>query len=210
MAHYRNLYHRARNGAASFQLWRGSVPVAAPPPPPPPQTHVYLYPYIGWFPPEYICNMAGNSDESAAIDYHHRMRMIDDNMVIDASTTSHTTRDQQMIDGHSITDLNLLPTYYYSDHISSQEEPDDGRNRNRGVGLSEEAISKHIKTRAATQEDTASGICTVCQDDLHEEGDNDSIATLDCGHEYHASCIKSWLLEKNVCPLCRMILSCGI
>uniref|UniRef100_A0A2K2C9X0 RING-type E3 ubiquitin transferase n=1 Tax=Populus trichocarpa TaxID=3694 RepID=A0A2K2C9X0_POPTR len=31
----------------------------------------------------------------------------------------------------------------------------------------------------------------------------EKIASLDCGHEYHADCLKKWLRLKNVCPICK-------
>lgn len=31
----------------------------------------------------------------------------------------------------------------------------------------------------------------------------EKIGTLDCGHEYHADCVKRWLLVKNTCPICK-------
>lgn len=31
----------------------------------------------------------------------------------------------------------------------------------------------------------------------------DQIATLDCRHEYHAECLKKWLVIKNICPVCK-------
>ncbi|KAL6347510.1 hypothetical protein AAG906_026032 [Vitis piasezkii] len=37
-----------------------------------------------------------------------------------------------------------------------------------------------------------------------EEYENEEkIGFLDCGHEYHADCLKKWVLVKNVCPLCK-------
>ena len=32
----------------------------------------------------------------------------------------------------------------------------------------------------------------------------DDIGTLDCGHDFHTSCIKQWLTQKNLCPICKM------
>ncbi|KAL3618214.1 hypothetical protein CASFOL_038535 [Castilleja foliolosa] len=70
--------------------------------------------------------------------------------------------------------------------------------------LTDELISRYLKigeskNRLADKEQ----ICTICQDDLSQNGMN--IATLDCSHEYHYSCIKHWLRLKNVCPLCNKI-----
>ncbi|KAJ0742939.1 putative transcription factor C2H2 family [Helianthus annuus] len=44
-----------------------------------------------------------------------------------------------------------------------------------GSGLSEEEISEHLQ----------------------------KMGRLECGHRFHAECIKRWLLSKNVCPMCR-------
>jgi len=34
-----------------------------------------------------------------------------------------------------------------------------------------------------------------------EYKNKEEIGILQCGHEYHADCIRRWLKEKNVCPL---------
>ena len=36
-----------------------------------------------------------------------------------------------------------------------------------------------------------------------EYKNKEEIGILQCGHEYHADCIRRWLQEKNVCPLCK-------
>lgn len=74
------------------------------------------------------------------------------------------------------------------------------------VGLSEETISKNLKTSIANvdhskeKEEDQGEICVVCQ---REYEGNETVATLHCGHCYHANCIKEWLLHKNVCPICK-------
>ncbi|KAG8367443.1 hypothetical protein BUALT_Bualt16G0072700 [Buddleja alternifolia] len=68
-------------------------------------------------------------------------------------------------------------------------------------GLSEEAISKYLKMRICDKDKEGLEICIVCQDDLCQE--DEMIGMLECGHNYHATCIKKWLQEKNVCPLCK-------
>ncbi|KAJ9182951.1 hypothetical protein P3X46_006881 [Hevea brasiliensis] len=83
---------------------------------------------------------------------------------------------------------------------------------NVNTGLSEETIRSQLKTRkylsspmSINLEETAcmdqeSDSCIICQDDYkHQE----KIGTLDCGHEYHADCLKKWLHVKNVCPICK-------
>lgn len=80
------------------------------------------------------------------------------------------------------------------------------------TGLSEETILKCLKTTHNTC--TASsplnhstdvvmqenGTCIICQVEYEE---NEKIGILDCGHDYHADCIKQWLLVKNICPICK-------
>ncbi|RVW42944.1 putative E3 ubiquitin-protein ligase ZFP1 [Vitis vinifera] len=39
--------------------------------------------------------------------------------------------------------------------------------------------------------------------DEEEYRNQEKIGFLDCGHEYHAGCLKKWLLVKNVCPICK-------
>ncbi|KAL0355937.1 UNVERIFIED_CONTAM: putative E3 ubiquitin-protein ligase RHG1A [Sesamum radiatum] len=79
-------------------------------------------------------------------------------------------------------------------------------NVERDGGLSETLILKYLKTRDCGHEvnnDGEAKMCVVCQDDLCQE--NSRIGVLDCGHEYHASCIRQWLQQKNTCPLCKTI-----
>ncbi|MCL7047300.1 hypothetical protein MKW94_002587 [Papaver nudicaule] len=73
------------------------------------------------------------------------------------------------------------------------------------IGLSKETISSHLKTtvHAPTFVDSSekrTEICTICQDKYENK---DKIGSLDCKHEYHEDCITQWLVQKNVCPICR-------
>ncbi|KAG8364909.1 hypothetical protein BUALT_Bualt18G0047500 [Buddleja alternifolia] len=68
-------------------------------------------------------------------------------------------------------------------------------------GLSEEVISKYLEIRNCDKNNGDSEICIVCQDNLCRE--DDMMGMLGCGHNYHATCIKKWLQEKNICPLCK-------
>ncbi|GKC38004.1 E3 ubiquitin protein ligase MBR2-like protein isoform X1 [Tanacetum coccineum] len=46
------------------------------------------------------------------------------------------------------------------------------------------------------------GSCSVC---LEKYKEGEELGILHCSHEFHADCIKIWLLCKNVCPLCKAI-----
>lgn len=43
--------------------------------------------------------------------------------------------------------------------------------------------------------------CPICIDNIVTD---DEICKLPCGHYFHSDCIYQWILEKNVCPLCKM------
>ncbi|KAE8683332.1 RING/U-box superfamily protein, putative isoform 2 [Hibiscus syriacus] len=74
---------------------------------------------------------------------------------------------------------------------------------NVSTGLSEETILNRLKRR---KHSSASGAqleaepCCVCQE---EYNDGEDIGTLECGHDFHADCIKQWLMHKNLCPICK-------
>ncbi|XP_015058758.1 E3 ubiquitin-protein ligase MBR2-like isoform X1 [Solanum pennellii] len=75
---------------------------------------------------------------------------------------------------------------------------------NVNTGLSEGTILKRMRQR---KHDSISGgsssnmePCCICRE---EYTGGDYMGILDCGHEFHSSCIKQWLMLKNVCPICK-------
>ncbi|KAL3505146.1 hypothetical protein ACH5RR_034987 [Cinchona calisaya] len=74
---------------------------------------------------------------------------------------------------------------------------------NVSTGLSEETILKQLKkwkyVTNITDEEEAEPCC-VCQE---EYTSGEDLGTLDCGHDFHAECIKLWLTYKNLCPICK-------
>lgn len=71
--------------------------------------------------------------------------------------------------------------------------------------LKEETILEHLRTRkyrktADHGADEEGEICVVCQGEFE---DGETIAELECGHEYHSDCIKNWLQRRNFCPMCK-------
>ncbi|KAL9244136.1 hypothetical protein vseg_017942 [Gypsophila vaccaria] len=72
------------------------------------------------------------------------------------------------------------------------------------TGLSEETIVKCLKQRKHSQtisnDQTEAEPCCVCQE-VYSDGED--IGTLDCGHDFHTECIKQWLSQKNLCPICK-------
>ncbi|KAJ0011053.1 hypothetical protein Pint_33928 [Pistacia integerrima] len=72
------------------------------------------------------------------------------------------------------------------------------------TGLSEETISKLMKQKKymsiAIEVPSDQEPCCICQE---EYADGDDLGMLDCGHDFHNNCIKQWLMQKNLCPICK-------
>ncbi|MCD7448594.1 hypothetical protein HAX54_044541 [Datura stramonium] len=111
-----------------------------------------------------------------------------------ASTGEHSNR----IHITNLRDRDSLYRLLFLHHRSSQNPENE-----------ENAILEYFKVRthqvAASKDGVnnskeAEEICVICHTEFkHEE----TIGTLGCGHEYHTSCIKQWLLRKKNCPMCR-------
>ncbi|ESW18484.1 hypothetical protein PHAVU_006G045000 [Phaseolus vulgaris] len=74
---------------------------------------------------------------------------------------------------------------------------------------SEEIIARQMLTKTyllpnnlegSTSDEQEIDLCIICQDEYKNK---EEIGILQCGHEYHADCVRRWLQEKNVCPLCK-------
>lgn len=72
------------------------------------------------------------------------------------------------------------------------------------TGLSEETILKLMKRQkhesTAVESALDSEPCCICQE---EYVDGDNVGVLDCGHDFHTDCVKQWLMQKNLCPICK-------
>ncbi|XP_075096624.1 putative E3 ubiquitin-protein ligase RHG1A [Nicotiana tabacum] len=72
------------------------------------------------------------------------------------------------------------------------------------TGLTEETILSRLKQRnyicIKTEEPEDTEPCCICRE---EYNDGDDVGTLNCGHDFHAGCIKQWLMQKNLCPICK-------
>lgn len=84
-----------------------------------------------------------------------------------------------------------------------------GKIGNVGMGLLQEIITREMKTKTcllpnnlegATSEEQETELCIICQDEYKNK---EELGILQCGHTYHADCIRRWLHEKNVCPMCK-------
>ncbi|CAJ1939497.1 unnamed protein product [Sphenostylis stenocarpa] len=72
------------------------------------------------------------------------------------------------------------------------------------TGLSEDVIDKLMKQRLCmaikTESSTLLEPCCICQEGF---GYGEIVGSLDCGHEFHSACIRQWLMQKNMCPICK-------
>ncbi|KAL1363448.1 hypothetical protein HN51_011661 [Arachis hypogaea] len=80
------------------------------------------------------------------------------------------------------------------------------------TGLSEKIITNQMMTKTylmaasavnleeATSHEVEADVCIICQDEYKNQ---DMIGVLQCEHEYHADCLRKWLVVRNVCPLCK-------
>jgi E3 ubiquitin-protein ligase Arkadia len=76
---------------------------------------------------------------------------------------------------------------------------------NVNTGLTEETILTRLKTRkciikSCETDETEVEPCCVCQEE-YKSGDD--LGKLECGHDFHTDCIKQWLMQKNLCPICK-------
>ncbi|XP_062226931.1 probable E3 ubiquitin-protein ligase HIP1 [Phragmites australis] len=75
---------------------------------------------------------------------------------------------------------------------------------NVNTGLSKDAVTKLLKQRKFSSWRLKASLdhepCCICQE---EYVDGDDLGRLDCGHNFHAACIKQWLVLKNLCPICK-------
>ncbi|GMI68819.1 hypothetical protein HRI_000551200 [Hibiscus trionum] len=76
---------------------------------------------------------------------------------------------------------------------------------NVSTGLSEETILANLRRRrflpiTAAPPTAEAEQCCICQENYADE---DELGKLDCGHDFHFNCIKPWLVQKNLCPVCK-------
>jgi hypothetical protein len=79
-------------------------------------------------------------------------------------------------------------------HVNTGLREDEIIRSLRKIKLSSlDDLSPHISAKIQRK-------CSICQEEYELD---DEMGKLDCGHLYHSSCIKQWLLQKNACPVCK-------
>ncbi|XP_014492535.1 probable E3 ubiquitin-protein ligase HIP1 [Vigna radiata var. radiata] len=121
---------------------------------------------------------------------------------MDLSPVAFLETDVTLLDDH---DSNLdIDNMSYEELLEYFEQID-----NVSRGLLEETITRVVKFKTCllpnnldgiTSEEQESDLCVICQDEYKNK---EEIGILPCQHKYHTNCIRKWLHEKNVCPVCR-------
>ncbi|XP_039136494.1 uncharacterized protein LOC120273840 [Dioscorea cayenensis subsp. rotundata] len=75
---------------------------------------------------------------------------------------------------------------------------------NVSTGLSKRKLSGCLKVRkyrsSCRFQDRQDKKCAIC---LEEYEDRKKLGRLNCRHEFHLNCIKTWLQKKDICPICK-------
>ncbi|KAH1255969.1 putative E3 ubiquitin-protein ligase ZFP1 [Glycine max] len=113
-------------------------------------------------------------------------------------------------------DVALLVDHHTDMHLDTEDMSYEASEQigNAKSGLSEKTITSQMKTKTyilptnatnleeAAYKEQETDLCIIC---LEEYKNKENIGILRCEHEYHPDCFRRWLLEKNVCPMCKSV-----
>ncbi|XP_078430777.1 putative E3 ubiquitin-protein ligase RHG1A isoform X2 [Wolffia australiana] len=68
-------------------------------------------------------------------------------------------------------------------------------------GNAQEDVPRRLSTRSYVQSRNKEH-CIVC---LEEYKEGEEVAVLQCSHLFHPNCISTWLMHRNVCPICMRV-----
>ncbi|RAL54512.1 hypothetical protein DM860_001640 [Cuscuta australis] len=108
---------------------------------------------------------------------------------------------------YTVTRYEFEVTQWMIDESRNEEEEDEEEEEEDTEELAAgeaEDVSQCFETRThwgpVEDDGEEAEVCSIC---LLEYQDEETVATLQCGHEYHPDCIKQWLSKKKACPFCR-------
>lgn len=88
----------------------------------------------------------------------------------------------------------VIPTDFNYNNITNNNYKSSDYNNNKNI----------IKDLKVNKIDDISKfkekICVICLEDFKQ---NDNYILLQCIHFFHDDCIKEWILNKNICPICK-------
>jgi hypothetical protein len=102
-----------------------------------------------------------------------------------------------------------LPPYYTNAYslgrVSSNYTKTPTMSRSIESAIDEKPLPTSTKEKVQIVKEDHSQIsadshenCAICLDDITSEA-----ALLSCGHKFHRSCTKAWLVQNSSCPICR-------
>ena len=100
------------------------------------------------------------------------------------------TRSRETPDGR----MQKLSLHLKTKSFVQQEEQEDFEDDMGGKN-----ISQNDSYNDDHHHDNTQTTCSICMIDIIN---GDRIGDLECGHEFHIECLKSWVLWRNTCPLC--------
>nr|XP_010327573.1 probable E3 ubiquitin-protein ligase RHG1A [Solanum lycopersicum] len=103
--------------------------------------------------------------------------------------------------------FNIDDSYVTTEDVNLSIAAMQNLDRNFGTRLSGQPFDYtmlHDHTQVKKRNHCADKVEEICSICLSEYVNDETIGTLHCGHEYHATCIEKWLLRgKKNCPICR-------
>jgi len=141
------------------------------------------------------------------IDEHRELRLDVDNMTYEVCLSFGLVNSLCAFFSENV----CISSYYFPSHTLQELVALEEQIGNVNTGLTESYIQENLRSTfyvpgAAGVCDQFSELslendaCIICQEEYEAE---ELIGTLECGHKYHATCIKQWLVMKNLCPICK-------
>jgi hypothetical protein len=90
----------------------------------------------------------------------------------------------------------VLSHFTYETDIHRSGTSTYGASQEVDLEKGSDAVDEVMKIKRFSDE------CAVCLSDFV---DGDALTALRCGHVYHRSCVTSWLVSRNLCPMCKTV-----
>ncbi|XP_047312771.1 E3 ubiquitin-protein ligase SGR9, amyloplastic-like [Impatiens glandulifera] len=137
---------------------------------------------------------------SRTITTGRRRRNLLVNSMIESNAPAATATTDIVLGENFITPNNFFNMMTHEEILISpiEEEVDYEAGLNEGEIMMSVHKLRHCHSFLSEHEGE---VCSICQEEFNQE--EDDIYKLSCSHIYHFECIKTWLMQKNFCPICR-------